>query len=154
MVKQFFLFEMSYHTSHSIKYSRLWVTFSPVQSNFRISLSITGLGAVGTATYFATYLYQVLCVTEVCMGVQAYLFPLHITWQRLGSYSIEEFRKEKINTSDLVFSWKKTCSFFFEKNMFFFEKKKHCWKKTRVKMFFFFKTTCFQGKYSQFVTVC
>ena len=33
-------------------------------------------------------------------AVQAYLFPLHITWQILGIYSIGEFRKEKINTLD------------------------------------------------------
>ena len=33
-------------------------------------------------------------------AVQAYPFPLHVTWQRLGSYSIREFRKEKINNSD------------------------------------------------------
>ena len=33
-------------------------------------------------------------------GVQAYLFPLHITWQVLGSNSIIELRKEKINNSD------------------------------------------------------
>ena len=36
----------------------------------------------------------------------------------------------------VVFSWKKTCSVFFKKNMFFFWKK-NTWKKTRVKMFFF-----------------
>ena len=33
-------------------------------------------------------------------AVHAYLFSLHIIWQRLGSYSIREFRKEKINTLD------------------------------------------------------
>ena len=32
--------------------------------------------------------------------VQAYLFILHITWQILVSYSIREFRKEKINALD------------------------------------------------------
>ena len=33
-------------------------------------------------------------------SVQTYPFHLHITWQILGSYSIREFRKEKINTLD------------------------------------------------------
>ena len=33
-------------------------------------------------------------------AIQAYLLPLHITWQILGSNSIREFRKEKINTLD------------------------------------------------------
>ena len=52
-----------------------------------------------------------------------------------------------------VFLKKKTCSVFFLKNMFSFEKKTLL-KKNKGQNVFFFKTTCFQGKYSQFVTVC
>ena len=51
-----------------------------------------------------------------------------------------------------VFLKKKTCSVFFLKTCFF--KKKTLLKKNKGQNVFFFKTTCFQGKYSQFVTVC
>ena len=48
---------------------------------------------------------------------------------------------------------KKNVFCFFFKNMFFFEKKNTVEEKQGSKCFFF-KTTCFQEKYLQFVTVC
>ena len=53
----------------------------------------------------------------------------------------------------LVFSWKKNVfCFFFKKTCFFF--KKNTVEKKQGSKWVFFKTTCFQDKYSQFVTVC
>ena len=79
-----------------------------------------------------------------------------VYWEQFAIVPLQQCRSDPCirYVSSSVFLKKNVFRFFLKKTCLFFEKKKHLIKKTRVKMFFFFKTTCFQGKYSQFVTVC
>ena len=93
-----FHFKMSPNTNMQAHWLRRLFTFSPVQLSFELSIIKASSDAGGRAIFFATSLHKVSSVTEVrCVDI---LFPLHITWQILGSYSIIEFRKETINNSD------------------------------------------------------
>ena len=92
-------FKMSPNTTMKAQRLRSGSTVSPEKSSLKLSLGKASSDALRRATYFVTTSIKSRALLR--SAVQTYLFPLHITWQKLGSYRIREFRKEKINTLDL-----------------------------------------------------
>ena len=74
-----FLFKMSHHTYLSVKYSRRSSNFSPVQSSFESSLGKASSDEGGSATFFATFLYQVSSITELLCADLFISFAYYMT---------------------------------------------------------------------------